>query len=69
MPYTTSLHHHTYSATDVTVWRIEGTTAPISDNEQCVQRNGEMMHVIDLPAGNPQRWWVKTSTLGHVHAA
>lgn len=69
MPYTTRLHHPGYSATDVTVWRIDGPTALISDNAQRVRRRGIMVRVIDLPDGHPSRWWVKTSTLGNVQTA
>ena len=67
MSYRTSLFHPNYSAKRVTVWTIDGDTALISDDDQKVRHKGRMVLVSDLPDRQPQRWWVNTATLGHLH--
>jgi hypothetical protein len=66
MSYQTSLFHPRYSATRVTVWRIDGDTALISDDEQTIRHQDRMIPIADLPNRQPQRWWVNTAALRHV---
>ncbi len=68
MSYRTGLFHPKYATQRVTVWRIDGDTALISDDDQKIRHQGQMVPIANLPDRHPQRWWVSTAALGHVQA-